>query len=273
MKICWDNLEGLYLTRNGNFKKGGRIYKYKEKCKNCNRPFLSTSNDGLFCDNTCRNIGKNNPMYGKYDNKNHFFGKKHSKETRKKIGNREYKKGKNHVSWKGGYNSKGIPLYDTYAHQIEWCEEVRRNEEDSNILEVKCTYCGKWHIPKIIHINNRLYSLNGNQGGECRLYCSSSCKWECPTYRQRKYPKGFKINTSREVQPELRQMVLKRDNYKCVKCNSTESLHCHHIEGIRWEPIESADIDKCITVCKHCHNKIHQIPGCKYHEMKCEDDI
>lgn len=25
MKICWDNLEGVYLTKNGNFKEGIRL--------------------------------------------------------------------------------------------------------------------------------------------------------------------------------------------------------------------------------------------------------
>jgi len=68
--------------------------------------------------------------------------KKKRSETSKKIWlNPETKKkisGKNSYLWKGGY--KNIPLYDTYAHQIEWCEKVRRSKEDENILEVKCTY-------------------------------------------------------------------------------------------------------------------------------------
>ena len=37
-----------------------------------------------------------------------------------------------------------------------------------------------------------------------------------------------------------------------------------------WEPLESADIDMCITVCRDCHIKIHQKPGCTYAEMRCE---
>jgi len=57
---------------------------------------------------------------------------------------------------------------------------------------------------------------------ESRFYCSESCKQECSIYNRRKWPKGFKIATSREVQPELRQIVLKRDNYK--KNSSNEEL-------------------------------------------------
>jgi len=82
---------------------------------------------------------------------------------------------------------------------------------------------------------------------------------------------------NREVQPELRQMVFERDNYTCQKCGVHKNdlscgLNCHHIEGIRWSPLESADVNQCITVCVECHKKIHQIPGCGYYEMKCNTE-
>jgi len=75
---------------------------------------------------------------------------------------------------------------------------------------------------------------------------------------------------SREVQPELRQMVFERDNWTCQKCGAMESLHCHHLEGIRWEPLESADIDKCITYCRNCHEDVHKLPDCGYQDMRCQ---
>lgn len=192
--------------------------------------------------NKNKNQGKNNPNYGRYK--------------------------ENSANWKG---SNGLPLFNTYAHQINWCEEVRRNNEDKNILEVKCTYCGKWYIPNYNSVSNRLQVLKNNKKytGECRFYCSNSCKQECSIFNQKIWPKGFKIATSREVQPELRQMVFKRDGYKCVKCGSTENLHCHHVEGIRWEPIESADIDKCMTTCKNCHIEIHKQEDCGYQDLQC----
>jgi len=91
------------------------------------------------------------------------------------------------------------------------------------------------------------------------------------------YQKGHKKSYSREVQPELRQMVFERDEYTCIKCGKHQDelnipLHCHHIEGIVQNPIESADIDMCITVCKDCHDKIHQEDGCGYNDMKCKKD-
>ena len=225
-----------------------------------------------------RNKGKSHPMYGK----------KHSEETKKKIS--ESLKGKkyqrkypnrnkeNNPNYKCGVKKRNIPLYDTYASQIEYAEEVRRCPDDKNILEVKCSYCGKWYIPKQTSIRSRIQSLNGNMMGENRLYCSTSCKKECPIYRKSKFS-AEENNTkqySREVQPELRQMVFERDNYTCQKCGNEKSLHCHHITGIELNPVESADIDNCITYCKKCHKKVHKQDGCKRSDMrrkKCKEII
>lgn len=70
-------------------------------------------------------------------------------------------------------------------------------------------------------------------------------------------------------------MCFERDNYTCQKCGITQDeldvgLHCHHVEGIRWEPLESADLDKVITFCKNCHIMVHKLPDCGYHDLRCE---
>jgi hypothetical protein len=179
-----------------------------------------------------------------------------------------------HPKWNGGYYNKGIPLYNTYSTRISYAEEVRRNENDRNILEVKCAYCGQWFIPTIMQVYERIRSLEGRNYGEQRIYCSDACKFACPIYHQISYPKDYKPATSREVQPELRQMRFQFDNYTCQKCKKHKNelnvpLHCHHIEGIRWEPLESADIDKCLTVCETCHKEIHKKEDCKYIDMRC----
>jgi len=57
---------------------------------------------------------------------------------------------------------------------------------------------------------------------------------------------------------------------KTKKCKYLNvPLHCHH-EGILWNPLESADIDQCMTVCKNCHKKIHQQKDCEYNDMRCK---
>ena len=251
MKICWDNLEKLrYSQRTGKWYYGQCTYIYVESCEQCGEPYLKYKDMNNFCSRPCS-----------------MTGRKHSEESKKKMSKSH--KGKISGNNKGNVEKNNIPLYDTYAHQIDYVEKVRRNPDDENILEVKCAYCGKWYVPKKTEIVKRIQSLNVKRIEEDRLYCSVYCKKECPIYWQIKYPKGYKKASSREVQPELRHMVLERDNWTCQKCGSTKSLHCHHVEGIRWEPLESADIDKCITYCKKCHKEAHKIEECGYYDMQC----
>ena len=228
---------------------------------------ISVGNKGkTLSDETKRKIGEKNKGNKRSDLSQ--YNKKHKKTQTKS----------NNPNWKGGYYTNNIPLYDTYAHQISFCESIRKNKQDINILEVKCAYCGKWYVPKQIDVSCRIQALAGRItiGTENRLYCSEKCKQECPVYNQRKWPKGFKPATSREVQPELRQMCFKRDNFTCQKCGKPQDeldvgLHCHHIEGIRWEPLESADLDKVITFCKTCHKEVHKLLGCGYQDLKCKE--
>jgi len=299
MKLCWDNIEDLYITKNGNFRKDGRTYTYKEACKNCDEPFLaSASSEGNFCNKSCAQMGKNNPNYGKHlsdktkrklsiinkgKNIPENVKKKISKSLRGRQFTDEHKKklkrfGKDAPSWKGGYYSKGIPRYDTYTSQIEWCEEVRRSPTDRNILEVRCFKCNEWYIPSKDGIINRIRAIKGQLKGESNFYCSDQCKNSCSIYGKR--PETLMkedairagrlswLELDREVQPELRQLVLKRDGYQCVKCGETDKpLHCHHIYPVAIEFIESADMDNCMTLCIDCHKEAHKKDGCRYGQL------
>jgi len=239
MKITWKNIDNIKITKFCNFRYKNRSYVLIERCKECESPFLIqkyyvNKGKGDFCSHKCRCIGDSNP----------FYGKTLSTLSIKKMRNTIHKK-------YGDYNKNNIPVFDTYQPQLEpYGVECRRNKEDKNILEVKCMYCDKWYKPIISSISSKIRSIKGTIMGENNLYCNDGCKQSCPTYGQKLYPKGFKQNTSREVQPQLRKLVLERDNYECQKCGSIKSLHCHYITGVEINPIESADIDDCITFCK-----------------------
>ena len=165
-------------------------------------------------------------------------------------------------------------LYTPYAHQLT-IEESPRLAEDGVSLECLCKYCGDYHKPTNSDVLGRIKALHGRKDrtSSNNLYCSESCKQSCGTYNQKKYPKGFnEDNTSREVQPELRKLVLARDNYQCQKCGKGKDeteLHCHHSEGVEINPIESADMDICFILCKKCHNDLHTESWCSMRRQDC----
>lgn len=109
--------------------------------------------------------------------------------------------------------------------------------------------------------------------------CTSGYRYRCKECRRRNYnrkgpckqnPSWFKagekhpyfvdgdwrarskIGKNKRFQ-RLRGIVLKRDDYKCVRCGSTDKLHVHHVVPLR-DNIELAyDTDNLITVCPKCH--------------------
>lgn len=68
------------------------------------------------------------------------------------------------------------------------------------------------------------------------------------------------------VDQELRMLILDRDSYCCGKCRSSYSdprmMQVHHIVPVS----EGGNDDRSnlITVCKNCHNKIHNDDWKKY---------
>ncbi len=169
-----------------------------------------------------------------------------------------------------GKGLDGYTSYDTYQSQLQpYGVDCRRSPDDENVLEVKCVYCGKWHKPERGRVFDRVRSINGGFAGDNHMYCSNGCKDSCPIFNRSRYPKGHgKQGTSREVQPQLRKLVLERDNWTCQKCENDDELHCHHYEGVEINPIESADVDNCITLCRKCHNETHQQDGCRMVDFK-----
>ena len=247
MKMTWENIDNYRITkgrlnetlfRRTDGKCRQDSFVLIESCSVCKSPYFIKKqhiNNDNTCSNQCRNIGKGNP------------------------------------GWRGGVTKRNLPLYDTYSSKFLNIELVRRNVNDTELLEVTCTYCGKWYIPTNSSVRSRINSINDICKGEQRFYCSEECKHNCPIYYQKEYPKDFiRLDVhAREVQPQLRKLVFKRDNWICTKCGYDNNLTCHHIDPVINNPIESCDIDNCVTLCKSCHRKIHMMPGCGINELRC----
>ena len=252
----------------------------RSQCKDCdkitekNRKRCSVVVNFKICSNTnCMNANKKQPITNFYKDSSKLDGycckcKTCDKEYHKNLRNYNYNYRKKY---------RNLPAkFNTYFDKLNKYDECRQDPYNPELLQVRCTYCDRWFNPICSHVISRINAINGKHSGEGRLYCSEGCKTACPTYNQVLYPKDFKPATSREAQPELRKLVLLRDNYTCQKCNKSKEdnpemeLHCHHIDPVINNPIESADIDNCITVCKSCHKEIHKtISGCSFNELKC----
>jgi len=196
-----------------------------------------------------------------------------------------YEKNKEELSKKHKKYQYSPAKYDAWFEKISPYyepDQIRRDPENPELIQIKChlSSCKNWVNPTYDQLSHRYKCILGesNQShGECHIYCSDECKNSCPTYGQHVWPKGFKVN-GREVQPELRKLVLERDNYTCQREGCGKSLaefpdlvlHCHHKFPLNEDPVCSADIDNCITLCEECHKWVHQnVPGCGYAELRC----
>jgi hypothetical protein len=86
MKLCWDNIENIYLMNNGYFrdKKRRITYYYVESCKQCGDPFLVIKNSdasGEYCCRECMYANKDRSKKISLSQK----GRKHTEETKQKL--------------------------------------------------------------------------------------------------------------------------------------------------------------------------------------------
>ena len=64
--------------------------------------------------------------------------------------------------------------------------------------------------------------------------------------------------------PEYRAkriIVLKRDNYTCRGCGTTEQLEVHHTT---YKRLGNEKLTDLVTVCRNCHQRIHDKYGYNY---------
>ena len=262
MKICWDNLEGAKLTKHGDLRLGGTTYIEMEACKVCGESYLTSKHHpGLFCSLSCSVTGENNPMYGIAPSEEHKRNlSKRSKGKKYALGTKH--KSSDNVNWKGGVRKKDLPLYDTYAYQIDYVHEVRSVVKDGiKLLEVRCKNCNNWFVPKATNVRKRIRVLLGKDGGESNFYCSDECRDSCSVFKQVKWPKGHKpYEVSKSVwytDYELkiwREEVLKRENYICEYCGEKATI-AHHNKPKKLEPFFALDPDHGTACCEKCHYK------------------
>jgi 5-methylcytosine-specific restriction endonuclease McrA len=241
----------------------------KSWCKSCSKKY----SEKYYEENNKEINSKHREYYEKNQEKILLKNKIYRQENKEEISLKSkeyYYENKKELNLKVRERSKKpVSFTSTMIVEIGKYEEVR--EASNGNLECKCTYCGSWFEPNRLQVDNRLQAINNSLGKENKLYCSKGCKVSCPIFGQKKWPKNHKPHPN-EVDPELRKMVLARDEYYCQRCGKHKSeveLHCHHITGKTVNPIESHDMDNCVTFCKACHLMAHKEKGCTYYDLRC----
>lgn len=254
MKICWDEIEDFYLTRNGILRKRGHSYIERDSCKECGHPYLMDRFQKTeYCSPSCAQKHRKITNLTRQKLSETSRGRKKTKEQCEAFGKRMSK---------GGVVKKNLPLYDTHVHQLEPFEEVRSIIIDGiKLLEVKCALCNEWFVPERTACERRGQFLKDNIDRESLFYCSDQCKSLCPVFHKKKYPAGYNPRKHRNykqfTEAELRiwrDEVLKRANYKCEYCGK-EATTAHHIQPKKLKPFFALDPENGLACCEWCHYK------------------
>lgn len=59
------------------------------------------------------------------------------------------------------------------------------------------------------------------------------------------------VSSERKKGDRLRKKILKRDDYQCVLCKSTEDLEVHHMKALYYKGKSTEE--NLITLCSECH--------------------
>jgi hypothetical protein len=150
-------------------------------------------------------------------------------------------------------------------------EEMRYNPDKPGEIQIHCKNhncknskeLGGWFTPTYIQLYERIRQTESEIGnGGSYFYCSDECKQECPLYNLHSDPlKNNELPYTYEEKQIWISEVLKRDNYECQKCGSTENLHCHHIHPVKLFPEFALDPDNGIVLCEKCHYEIGHKTG------------
>lgn len=129
----------------------------------------------------------------------------------------------------------------------------------NNRVNTVCKFCGKQ-----ITINK--YSFDNNNTHFCNINCFNSYR----TIKRESYKEVSHYLRSSNEYNVWRLKCLKRDKYKCSKCDSKENLHVHHKTSL-YEICENYDMNldiiktsnefndtnNGVTLCTDCHALEH----------------
>jgi len=219
MKICWDNLENLRLTKNGNFRKGTLTYEVR-MCETCKDDFLAIKcRKDRYCDKSCANTKEHNPLYGK----------NLSIEHKQKIALAVSK------ALKGKYTGKKHWLYGKHRSP-ETIEKMRK----SRIFSDK-------HVKKL---SESMKQFHKNNPGIMR----GNQKYGSPKEKNPNWKGGISNNPYCIEWKYVRDELKEDDNNECQNtlCEGvSQRMTSHHIDYDK----QNCHPSNVITLCYSCNAK------------------
>jgi len=175
------------------------------------------------------------------------MGKKHSEETKIKIGNafRGKKLSKEHVR-KIQESRKGYRHSEKTKKKISKTLTGRIRPPLSKQWKEKISKGGRGLKRSK---ETRIKISNAKKGNKTNFWKGGIC------------PINLKIKSS--VRYKLwREIIFERDNWTCQICNKRGFLiHAHHINNFSDYPNLRFDLNNGITLCTNCHRKFHKYYG------------
>lgn len=109
-----------------------------------------------------------------------------------------------------------------------------------------------------------------------RKYCSRECSFKHKVGKNANQWKGgatLKNDRARNGNrlKIWRELVFKRDNYKCVECGSKDQIQAHHKKGFSVYRELRYKVDNGITLCIKCHGKVHNRDFSNRRNKKCNN--
>lgn len=127
-------------------------------------------------------------------------------------------------------------LLDRYRADKHYLDKNLKILFDNNLIEI---YKDK-HYVYIAARHNKYLDFEGEETFLKLDYYTFSSSRLSPAYK------------------EWRDSCLKRDQYKCQKCGTTEGLCVHHIKPYAKFPKLATTISNGITLCQECHKEEHR---------------
>lgn len=120
----------------------------------------------------------------------------------------------------------------------------------------ECILCGTKEIPHMAKGRCRKCYLSeyAKKPANKRKARAAKDKW----YRSNVTPETRRIAREQRHYGGMRQAVLARDEYRCVRCGKSNRLTVHHVDGKgRGFPDPNNDLLNLETLCRSCHAKLH----------------